>query len=213
MKLFIAIITVLLLTTAMLFISTKAHADDFNYTGATAEDIDGFGWSPNGYGAIGGPGGSERLGLAQQFEIFQATHMTFLNSSITISPDPGTTTFNYKLYTDSTFTWQGNGHDQSIPVFSSIALTSQPLTYVTPEENYGPGIVQHDAVTMPFDYTLQPGKYWISEEGVGGANITTTQTYIDPPITDTHAVPETPTWICLIMGLFLMEIFNAKQDA
>ncbi len=211
MKLFIAIITVLLLTTAMLFISTKAHADDFNYTGNTAENIDGFGWIGGGTGPLGGPGGNERAGLAQQFEIFQDTNMSFLDIHATVAQGYGTINLNYNFYADTTNFYHGDTQLKPIPVVSSLIYSSDTFTFNRTELQDNQSVVSEYDMQAPVNYVFTPGKYWVSEEGKGGAYVGLSQTYIDPPINANHAVPEIPAWACLLFGLFLMEIFNTGK--
>lgn len=188
----------------------------FNYTGQTAERVDGSGWEPRGYGVLGGPMANERLGLAQQFVIYERTHMTFLNLNATVLPNPGTTTFNYNLYGESAYSNRG-AYWGGLPIPSGGSLlTSIPLTFSMTEEEAYADITKYVNEQVPFEYYFDPGTYWLSEEGTGRAYVGVEQTYIDPPLGDgidsdhvgAVAAPEPYTFILLFIGLIGMVVFK-----
>jgi hypothetical protein len=161
----------------------------FNYTGVTAQAIDAQGYwygggnygtlGPNGYGPMGGPAGNNIYGYAQQFEVEEPITLRTLNVEAVIGPGVGSTTFSYKLYLDSAIK-DGN----AIPQDASLALTSAPLTYnKTFQEDVNSSIIKAPKKKIAFEFTLQPGTYWLAQEGepAGGPYVYVSQTYEADP--------------------------------
>ncbi len=165
----------------MFFVFTiPSYAENFMYTGLTAEKIDPIGYVPGGTGAIGGPVANERLGLASQFVMTDTVHVKDFNINVLVSPFVGTTTFTYKLYNQSTFDYFGNTHINPIPLVSSLVYESKPLSFTATQQDDNAGIYQNYDVRVPFDYVFSPGGYWLAIEGGGYTYVTVIQTYIDP---------------------------------
>jgi hypothetical protein len=199
---------IMVLGLMLLAVPIQAKADTaFDYTGLTSENINPLGWEPGGSGFLGGPLSNERLGLAQQFKINQETQMSFLNVTATVLPKQGTTIFDYRLYTDSSFT-DGLGRSllAPIPLQNSLALTSQPLSFTSTaaQENNGTTIQYNEQGA--FNHDLKPGTYWLAEEGTGGAYVGTTQTYTG----NTAQTPEPPIWV-FFAGFTLFIIFKGRK--
>lgn len=209
-----------------LAVYTQAYAADFNYTGMTAQAINGpqiwFGGyaslGPLGYGPLGGPAGDDIFGIAQQFTVTQETPISSLNVQAQALPEiAGTTTFHYSLYTDSTFTSGGTVQTKPIPVASSLVKTSQPISITMTQDqvNSSSKPVSYSQ-QVPFDYTLNPGTYWIAEEGGGGTYVYVQQSYVDPPPSgdgsgdNTAHAPEPAMWM-MLGGFLLFVLFNGKR--
>ncbi len=192
----------------LLVLTTTAYADEFNWTGRTAEKIDPIGWAIGGTGPIGGPWANERMGLAQQFEIFQPTHMTYLNVHALVVPNGASTiTFNYNLYEDSdVFTLGEHNPLLRLPSPESI-LTSESISYKSTQEDDNSGKSKEYDNQVAFDYIFNPGIYWLSEEGRGASYAYLSTTFVDPPIqSNTATVPEPSTWLLftIIIGFVLI---------
>jgi hypothetical protein len=158
----------------------------FNYTGITAQALDAPGYwygggnygavGTNGYGPLGGQAGNNIFGFAQQFEVSELLVLSALNVEATIGPGVGTATFNYKLYLDT-----ANKNGQSVPQNSSLALTSEALSYTkTSQEDLQSSTINAPEKKIAFEITLQPGVYWLAEEGApGGPAVYVNQSYVE----------------------------------
>lgn len=194
--------TILLLIVLSALWFSPAKADNFNYTGATAEDENGIGYVGNSGsgGGLGGPAGNDRLGIAQEFNVLLDTQTSFLYVNATVNPyGVGTTTVNYDIYT------QTGNKGGLIPLTSSLALTSQPLTFTVDQAQVNSGAMSTYNLQIPFNYDFQPGQYWIAEQGTGAPQVYLSQTYSDPPNNNTAQTPEPSLWVFFVMltGLIL----------
>lgn len=147
-------------------------------------------------------------GIAQQFTLTSPTSISALdiNANIGIDPlhqsnSPGTlsTTLTWDIYSKSTNKFYGQIQNSSFPDYNSLLLQSDPQTFT---------INQGDPLTniqeqIPFDITLQPGTYWLAEQGYGEAEVFPTQEYVDP-VTAAEPSP----LIMFIVGIFSFLLLN-----
>jgi len=186
-----------------------ADGTSFDYTGVTANDYEIVGWNP-GFVNVN-PGAAGALGVAEQFTITQPTDISALDTSVLVypnSPLAPSTTLTWDLYSGTTFEKLGGDTTSNlIPLVSSLILQSAPLTYPA-----DPTANQTVTDQLAFNVDLQPGTYWIAQQGVngGGVAVDPSQTYIDPP-PGAVATPEPSTWILLFIGLVLFMLFKIRK--
>ena len=209
--------TFLILSLFLLVVPWQARAQllPFNYTGNTLEAINGPGsWyesgatytgGPSWTTALGGPGGQDLYGAAEQFTLSQPTNISSLVYSIYTQDDgtDSTRTYIYNIYSGSRI--NGNG---SMALLESMG-ESDLVSFTTPYDPNNYSGYRTITGEVPFDVNLPAGTYWLAEQGGGGDSLyTTSQGYIDPsPIA---AVPEPETWLLLTCALVLFAFNQTK---
>jgi len=217
-----------LLAALMLGFALQARAQsaiNFDYTGVTANDFapDLIVGDPGSYGTwISGSGGgvvwpseaAGALGVAEQFTITAPTIISALNTSVMVPLDPAlspgqgnaSTILTWDLYSGTTFEeLQGKIYPNNlVPLISSLVLQSAPVTYTT---NFN-SPTQTVTDQLAFNVDLEPGTYWIAQEGIagGGAVVDPSQTYLDPPGGgNTAQTPQPAVWITMgLCALFIL---------
>jgi len=225
--------TVLLAVALVLGLSPLARAQSvpFDYTGisATDEDADYVGYHPNptwisglGNPQEGSVGGninqSGYFGSAQQFTISVPTNISALDINATVfqGPDypypvvpyqtePVFTTVTWDIYSGSSPEESDGVFYPNEPVPGTLEFQSTPITYAAP--------TTVESITnnqqLAFDADLQPGTYWLAEEGTGGESVGVTTTYVDPSMV--APVPEPPTLLLFLFTGVLILAFNFRK--
>lgn len=195
-------IVIAIFITALPVLAAAQSATNFDYTGSTEilhyspyEPSTNI-WSPyfGTGGFIGGPSEDIMDGVAREFQLFQTTSISSLNISAQVL-DPNGTQDN--PYGSTTIAF---GLDSVSPGIGYIPVTTQSITFQ--------GYDDTQNTSVPFDVTLQPGKYWLVGEGNGVPAVGTVQDYIDPPVINTAVAPEPATWLLLLLGLSLTLIWG-----
>lgn len=157
---------------------------------------------------VGGPGQDDDYGYALQFTISAPTNISSLDLNATVLgtgnqfPDPPTT-FIYQLYSGSNYVFHNTvNQNEPTPDLSTLLLQSGTLSFADSYASYNE--------LVPFDVTLQPGTYWLAEQGEGGAIVKTDTSYIDPPF-PVAPVPEPPSFYLLLTGLAFL-IYNRRKS-
>lgn len=185
----------------------KAQVVPFDYTGKVA-GIEQIGYGSNGnivdpqfYAGDDSEisSNSDNYGGAQQFTLSSPTHVTDLviGTNIIGYGDPfapgSPTLLSFQLYS-------GTGNFQNEPGYLiPVNEIADSITYTITDPSIS-GIT-NESLLVPMDVTLQPGTYWVGEEGYGQEDVYTSQAYIDPPI----VAPEPPTfWLLLVAVLGML---------
>lgn len=206
--------TIILLILILLPITAHAQLIDFSYTGNVAEAINGYNmWFPYGQNYKGGPsfntlfagpGGYDLYGAAEQFIISEPTNISDLSLTAYMYT-AGDTKFNYEIYSDTTYVLQGQQQSHPLPLVSSLMAQSDPLYADFSYDEWLKNPSKSMNFNLPFNVFLQPGDYWLVERGEGGAAMSTSQQYIDPPYKPTAVTPE-PATIALLGGGLLFAL-------
>ena len=156
---------------------------NFQFMSINAEALDAPGFwyggdsyaavGPNGYGPIGGPAGNNIFGVAQLFNVSEPLSISALQVQAVLGQGSGTATFSYKLYTGTAIK-----NNEPVPDNSTLVLTSEPLMYTKTEESMDVSMTPAPTKQIAFEITLQPGKYWLAQEGnPGGPAVYINHTY------------------------------------
>jgi len=198
-------------------------ATDFDYTGDNAANY-GTATNPVYYPTatvigVGGP--SNDGGAAEQFTISSVTNISSLDVNAIVfgsgnQPSQSTTptTFVYQIYSGSSYTVEGTTNlAEPVPNLSTLMTTSSPLTFADPSSvSPTTTTATYSNINVPLNTTLQPGTYWLAEDGNGPAVVDATQTYIDPPSgMPIAAAPEPDSWILFIFGIAGILLFKRKS--
>jgi len=201
--------TVMLTVIVLLGLPPFARAQSataFDYTGVTASEnnIDLYSQWVSGEANTQLWAPANEIGLAQQFTISTPTNISSLETSVILNlselnpgQGPEGTSINWDLDsgTSSSYEVHGQTIDKPVPLLSSVVLQSNPEIIAA----YGGSSSQTLTEQLPFDVDLQPGTYWISEQGGGEIPATPSQEYIDP-LSGTTPVPEPPTFWLFLMA-------------
>lgn len=193
-------------------VSIQARADGFDFTGYDAvnngsilqPDYFSF-YNPNIVTLVGGP--NDDGGIAEQFLINSPVSI----SSITISAEVNSlyadalnsstnTSLQYLIYSGSLT--DSNLSNNPSPDLHDLVASSNVLNFPSISSSYD--------TSANIDVTLNPGDYWLVEQGTGPSIIRTSQTYVDPPL-NTAVAPEPPSIYLLLAGLFFLFINSCKN--